>query len=185
MNLVPIVKGNLNRYNTDKIAERHQYEAFYNGIVDELCLLARPKVMEIGVYFGASIRLWADIIPNVEVLGLDNERIWKDSPIPENVTYLITDAYTTQAVSTVKCWADQIDLIIDDGPHTQASQLTAALLYLPLLSPNGIMVIEDIATDSTLALLTGVVPEGYSYTIYNKASKQVFDERAIIIRRDA
>ena len=38
----------------------------------------------------------------------------------------------------------KFDMILDDGPHTLESMINFIRLYVPLLTDNGILIIEDI-----------------------------------------
>ena len=51
--------------------------------------------------------------------------------------------------------------MLDDGPHTLESQKKFIELYLPMLTDNGIFVIEDIQDIKHIKELTEVTPEEY------------------------
>lgn len=133
------------------------YQDVYARVVAHL-KVARPRILEVGIGVndpnapsgmeeghrpGASLVGWANYFPGAEVHGADiDRRVLVD-----------TDFYSTH-------WVDQPDatalralgnavgtplhLVVDDGLHTaEANGLTAAAL-LPLLAPDGVLVIEDI-----------------------------------------
>lgn len=66
-----------------------------------------------------------------------------------------TDAGAANAASVgdVRDHQYAYDLIIDDGPHTPASQIWCLQYYYDLLAPGGLLFIEDIATPATAAAL--------------------------------
>tara|TARA_Y100000389_G_C17419848_1_gene496073 strand:+ start:980 stop:1330 length:351 start_codon:yes stop_codon:yes gene_type:complete len=59
------------------------------------------------------------------------------------ILYTESDAYNKTFV--LNNFTDvKFDFILDDGPHTLESQLNFIDLYSPLLSENGILIIEDV-----------------------------------------
>ena len=65
-----------------------------------------------------------------------------DDPL-KDVTLHIENAYDKEVANKLP----DMDLIIDDGPHTYESQIAAIRYYLPKLKTNGYMFIEDIPID--------------------------------------
>jgi hypothetical protein len=57
------------------------------------------------------------------------------------------------------------DILIDDGPHTFDTVVKFIELYLPLLSKNGIFIIEDIQDWSWIDNLIQIVPDHYKQYI--------------------
>ena len=53
----------------------------------------------------------------------------------------------------------KFDLLIDDEPHTLRSQVKFIELYSPLLSENGILIIEDVQNIKHLENLKNKTPE--------------------------
>lgn len=103
------------------------------------------RVLEVGVHYGRSLRMWEEYFPNATICGIDNHE-----------PHLFNDG-------RIRClWADQSDndtlrgaarllaaggwdfnLIIDDGSHDPRHQAATATALLPWLAPGGIYVIED------------------------------------------
>jgi hypothetical protein len=72
------------------------------------------------------------------------------------------------------------DIMIDDGPHTLESMIFFIKNYLPLLSENGILIIEDIGNmEWTNILINSIPPE-----FVNKTSHEIYDLRNIKNRWD-
>lgn len=102
-----------------------------------------PSGMQAGHRPGASLVGWANYFPGSQVHGADiDRRVLFD-----------TELYSTHWVdqrdpASLQALAEEVgaplDLVVDDGLHTaEANALTASAL-LPYLSPQGVLVIEDI-----------------------------------------
>ena len=102
------------------------------------------NILEIGVRFGDSIRLWREWFTKGDVVGIDvlytekAQNLLKDM----NVNIIIDDAYSDECIKSIP--NDFFDYIIDDGPHTLESQLKCVESYLPKLKKGGKLIIEDI-----------------------------------------
>lgn len=102
-----------------------------------------PSGMHAGHLPGASLRGWSHYLPFFEIHGADiDERALVD-----------TDLYTTHKVDqrqpgTLAALAlelgSPLHVVIDDGLHTPEANANCVAAFLPLLSPSGIMVVEDI-----------------------------------------
>lgn len=100
--------------------------------------------MEIGIQSGGSLDMWKGVFgPNVHVYGADiNEpcKLYED----DRTKVFIGDQADPKFWDNVKKQVPRIDILIDDGGHTQ-DQMTATLgMMLEHLSPNGIYVTEDV-----------------------------------------
>lgn len=104
------------------------------------------NILEIGVRFGWSIKLWREWFTKGEVVGIDTfytkeaQELLKDL----DVNIIIDDAYSEECVNSSSIPNNFFDYIIDDGPHTLESQLNFVKLYLPKLKKGGMLIIEDI-----------------------------------------
>ena len=101
------------------------------------------RVLEVGVHYGRSLRMWADYLPNATIIGLDihephlftEGRIrcyWADQGRPE-----------TLRASVASAGGGMFDLVVDDGSHHPDHQAITATALLPYLAPGGLYVIED------------------------------------------
>lgn len=131
-------------YGTDKDDPHSYISNFYQPLID---LIDTPnRLLEVGVWKGASCALWKIAFPECSVLGIDI-KIKELHPvaiqlIDKNQIKLIeADAYRHFVTDSLK---DKFDLIIDDGPHTLESQIKALHYFIPLLAEGGTLVIEDI-----------------------------------------
>ena len=59
------------KYNSDKKPESHNYTKIYFHYFSKI-KHEKIKLLEIGVFNGASIKMWKDFFPNATIYGLDN-----------------------------------------------------------------------------------------------------------------
>ena len=127
---------------TDKNTE-HSYLELYENIMHKNKFTAK-NILEIGINVGGSIKLWNDYFINATIYGLDII----ESPdflnkYPRINTFKI-NAYTIDSVNYFVEKDIKFDFIIDDGPHTLESMIFTLIHYSKLLTPRGVLIIEDI-----------------------------------------
>lgn len=147
---------NQNKYTTDK-NDLGYIDNFYEEFLGELREI--PIIMlEIGVDFGGSTRLWKDYIHEDSTIYAGDVKYFQ--PI-EGVISILGDMYSDTEVS--KFPDDYFDLIIDDGPHTFESFTTLQQKYFSKIKPGGKLVIEDIIDSSWVTPLVELSKSlGYS-----------------------
>lgn len=126
------------KYRTDKATDHHYLE-FYQKYLPKPSFSGR--LLEVGVYSGASMSMWREYYPKAEIIGVD---IIVPSNLRIDGVELIkmdgTDADSLQTLGT-------FDIIIDDGSHKTADQqATFEQLYYHQLNKNGLYVLEDLHT---------------------------------------
>lgn len=129
---------------TDKEFPKMYISQIYDPIIGDL----RKKeinFVEIGVRTGASVQLWSKYFESMNFIGIDNEVdvVWQNADWLQgkNVRYMKADAYQLE---TLRNLPNQLDLVIDDGPHSISSQIWLAQNYTSILSDGGLIFIEDI-----------------------------------------
>lgn len=145
-------------HSTDKASNLHSYLPLYDF------LLARYRdepiqLLEIGFQFGCSLRTWREYFKRALICGIDVTLNDLDFPPEDGIALIQGDAYTLGMVDRLGNM--QFDIAIDDGPHTLASQLFFCQFYVPMLAPDGIAIIEDIANPKHLPQLRKAVPQGF------------------------
>ena len=164
MNLTEIGK----LYGTDKVTQ---------GFTDVYQVRLEPvrfkvqKVLEVGVFFGASLQMWRDYFPNAHVLGLDTftgvdgwKNIWGDgkrSTFPNSDKFLrewkrgvhsriqllvgnqSNEDNMRELVNQLRR-SPRFDIIVEDGSHLNHDQQTNLAQLLPLLIPGGLYIMEDL-----------------------------------------
>lgn len=98
-------------------------------------------IVEIGVFQGASLRMWRELYPTATIVGID--------PNPQCAAsdadmYIYTGSQTDRALLTsILDQHGQPDLVIDDGSHAYSDMLATATFLLPRMDAHGLYVIED------------------------------------------
>jgi len=127
---------------TDKNT-RHSYLELYESIMHKNKFTAK-NILEIGIDVGGSMKLWNDYFINATIYGLDiNESPNFLNKYPRINTFKI-NAYTIDSVNYFVEKDIKFDFIIDDGPHTLESMIFTLIHYSKLLTPQGVLIIEDI-----------------------------------------
>lgn len=151
----------LNNNETDKNTTHTYlplYETLLEPIKDTAC-----NILEIGVHTGGSIKLWYDYFTKAKIYGCDIHDSVKIHELKTNNRVLLNlneNAYTEHYVKTnFKDKNIKFDFILDDGPHTLTSQEKFIELYSPLLSENGILIIEDVQDINWLEKLKNKTPQ--------------------------
>lgn len=147
---------------TDKNGLHCYIDYIYSQIFDAKRHTA-TKLLEIGVWTGASLVLWRDYFTKAHIYGIDDqipqimELIFED-----RITQIAVDAYSHHAVSAFK--DNEFDIIIEDGPHTLDSMVFCLTNYLSKLKSDGIFVIEDIPEISWIdKFFDSLSPEYHKY----------------------
>jgi hypothetical protein len=181
-------------YRTDK-GTTHSYINIY----DELFFSVQDRpmhILEIGVLFGESLKLWNDYFKNSKIYGIDNFS-QKDGHSYHNYRPVIFDN-----VKKDLCTYDRIELfnidseninevnnnlkdlffniIIDDASHSLKNQMNNIKNFIPRLKLNGFYIIEDVQSESNCKELVDLF-----YNITNKNPKvytfnKTSDDRMII-----
>jgi predicted O-methyltransferase YrrM len=107
------------------------------------------NILEVGIQYGGSALLWQEYFINSKIFLIDNQDI-----MDKNIKQLLDknrckiykrDAYCQNAIDVLQTDnPNKFDIMIDDGPHTLASQMFFIKKYFQLLNDNGIMIIEDV-----------------------------------------
>jgi predicted O-methyltransferase YrrM len=170
----------------------HSYLQLYQHLFASKRMRAR-NVLEIGAANGGSILMWHEYFMNAVVWGLD-----RLTEIPQNMIELSSsprariiygqDAYNRSFVE--RTFVDTnitLDVFIDDGPHFKDSMEESINLYLPILAPDGIFVIEDVAVQKWLVDLyrrTPIEDRKYVEMFDMSGAKDCPDDIAFVINRE-
>ncbi|MDR1578185.1 MAG: class I SAM-dependent methyltransferase [Deltaproteobacteria bacterium] len=140
----PVLDELGHRYGTDKRSgERghdflRKYEFFFRSRRD-----ATFTFLELGVYKGASLKMWADYFPQANIIGVDNEpqALARQG---DRIKVILGDLAQMEFLTTL---ADlEPEIIIDDASHWWPDQLRALFALYPRLQSGGVYVMEDIHT---------------------------------------
>ena len=103
-------------------------------------------VLEIGVNYGCSVRMWEEFFPSAHIYGLDSNLSCLFTA--GRITCLAADQGSKASLlSAMEQIGQKFDMIVDDGSHDESHQVLSAITLMPFLKPDGVYVIEDIAYD--------------------------------------
>jgi len=141
------------KYGSDK-SSRHNYHVAYASLLRRNAPL---KILEIGLgtnnprFYcnmgptgnpGAAERAFRDWAPNANVYGADIDKgvLFTE----ERIQTLFVDQTKPETFKELAAKLPPLDLVIDDGLHLPLANLNTINFALPLLKPNGVVVVEDI-----------------------------------------
>lgn len=166
------------KYITDK-GDTHNYIRGYYS--DEFSSLqnAPIKLLEIGLAYCGSAKLWRDWFVNgeIDIIEYDPNLIKE----VEGVNITLASAYEQE---TLDKFADNyFDYIIDDGPHTLESQIYAVEKWIDKVKPGGKLIIEDIASTEALNELINRTTYSYKVIDLRETSYKRFDDLILEITK--
>jgi len=166
----------------------HSYLPLYEKLLINKKDTAK-NVLEIGICYGGSIKLWSDYFTNANVYGLDImdiDNVWDEIKNKQNIKlYTSTDAYDINFFTTNFLNKHiKFDFMLDNGLHTLESMISFISLYSQVMTDDGILIIEDIQSWGWIDILIKQVPEHLHkfITIYDlRPNKNRYDDIVFII----
>ena len=133
-------------YRTDKHTDHRYVQEFYEK---EFADLQEKKlnVLEIGILYGESLKLWHDYFINSNIYGADNFHRVSEADVSKNLSKFnrIKQSLNVNTLKEKLQFDVQMDIIIDDGCHGPGAQVITYNNSKHLLKEGGIYIIEDIA----------------------------------------
>ena len=155
-----------------EIAEKHGTDKCpalalsYTPFYEEL-LAGRDvrRLLEIGIWEGQSLRMWAEWLPEAEIWGVDIDpaRLVFEGRIRSSAC----DQGDPAALAHLARSIGVLDVVVDDGSHLAIHQGISANALLPFVAPGGLYIIEDVhrkAIDLVAACLQAP-KSGGSYSV--------------------
>ncbi len=126
-----------------------------------------PVVVEIGVEMGGSLQMWHHYFGlGTRVVGIDLDP--SALKFAEGATtIMIGDQADRKFLATVRERVPHVDILIDDGGHTMAQQITTFEELYPHIQPNGVYLCEDTHTSLWPHFGGGYLREG-TYVEFSK-----------------
>jgi hypothetical protein len=160
------------KYGTDKSSQEHDYLSFYEFFFERI-RHERTKILEIGVLFGASLRLWEEYFPNGVVIGADIDPTVKFHSTPRILTEVI-DQSNLEDLVQLGVKHGPFNIIIEDGSHLWEHQITTLKTLFPFLKDGGYYIVEDLHTNyGNMAAQY----RGYSKISFVEYAKKLLDLR--------
>lgn len=128
------------KYSIHKYIQEFYEKAFFNLFENEI------RLLEIGTCTGASLLVWRYFFEKGEIYGIDEKDLRQEQYIDDKINYLFFDAYNEKNVENL----NNFDIIIDDGPHENDSNIKAINIFFNKLKNGGLFVIEDFENDDLL-----------------------------------
>ena len=131
----------MEQYNTDKYAHGFidVYEPYFNEVSNS------KHILEIGVYYGGSLKYLSDKFKDGNIYGIDIED--KTQYDGERVkTYIVNQEDRDSLNGFLKEVDVEFDIIIDDGGHTMKQQQISFGILFKRLKKGGIYILEDLHT---------------------------------------
>ncbi len=101
-------------------------------------------IVEVGIYSGGSLQMWRDYFgPKCQIVGVDIEPACK-SYENASIRVFIGDQADRGFWRKFKQEVGMVDIVIDDGGHSQLQQIVTLEEMLPCLNPGGVYICEDI-----------------------------------------
>lgn len=119
------------------------YENLFEGRKDSV-----KKILEVGIgpiqEGRSSLFMWRDYFPNAQIYGIDNDEK-KMGDFGDRIQLFLCDQSDEKTMKKLGEHYGPFDLIVEDGSHEVAHQISTAKSFVPFLADNGMYVIEDVS----------------------------------------
>ena len=106
-------------------------------------------LLEIGIWKGASLRMWAEYFPNAKIVGIDSDASCLGMQDGRTSVYVGDQSDRDFLRKVVESVGSPFDVIIDDGGHRMEQQITSVQELFPTMARGGLYAIEDLHTSYT------------------------------------
>ena len=136
-------------FRSDKEGEHHYAKHYQRHF--ESFRRDKINILEIGIggyenpmNGGESLRMWKAFFPNGNIFGIDiyDKKYHDEKRIKTFQGSQVDEVFLREVAEKI----GPIDIIIDDGSHFNDHVIATFKILFPLLSPNGIYVVEDLQT---------------------------------------
>jgi hypothetical protein len=105
-----------------------------------------PVVVEIGIFHGGSLEMWRRYFGRgARIVGIDVDPRCRQFE-GDSVSVMIGDQADRNFLAEVRARFPHVDIVIDDGGHTMAQQITSFEELYPHIQPHGVYLCEDLHT---------------------------------------
>jgi len=156
----------------------HSYIGVYQK---EMSKLKNISILEIGIQFGHSIKMWQEYFENSWVGGIDIDLNNLSFDNLDNV-FLCDGTNKEQVNKTLG--NKKFDYVIDDASHTLKDQILSFDIFYSKIKKGGKYFIEDIANDENLNKIVKHLSDSNveSFKVYDlRDIKNRFDDIIIVV----
>ena len=104
-------------------------------------------MMELGIFKGASLRMWQHFLPRATIHGLDNGRLVTREEMAametKQISTFVADQKDRESLRAV-VEGHTYDVIVEDGHHYMDTQQVSLGFLFPYVKPGGVFIMEDI-----------------------------------------
>lgn len=136
------------KYNTDKGPNDHLYTSRYSIYLESFRDL-EFNLLEIGIFDGASVKMWKEYFPKATIVAIDIDPRC-EMYAEERINVHIGDQTDVNFLQSVVSKYGHFDVILDDGGHSFKQQITSFETLFPKLSYGGLYFLEDMHTSYCL-----------------------------------
>jgi len=132
------------KYNTDKGPNDHLYTKRYSMYLEQFRDV-EFNLLEIGVYDGASVKMWKEYFPKATIVAIDIDPRCKEFE-EDRVHVHIGDQTDIEFLNSVVKQYGHFEVILDDGGHSWKQQIVSYETLFPRLTSGGLYFLEDMHT---------------------------------------
>lgn len=146
------------KYDTDKSSQRkdvssyrhcHPYTLFYHSLFKNM-KDAQLNIAELGILYGASLRMWGEYFKNANLYGFDYDvnlinSYLNNFNIDRTVLRELNVKDRNSIMQSLETLGQQFDLVIEDTTHEFEDQVRVIESLFSYLKPGGMLIIEDIS----------------------------------------
>ena len=143
---------------TDKCCFDHNYLDKYELFLQNM-RRDKFRLLELGVFHGASERMWKEYFPYAEIYGVDINPSCKDYE-EERIKIITMDLSDVENLEKLKEISPRV--IIDDASHIWSHQIKALFTLFSALPSGGIYILEDMETSVNPNLYPGYADDTIS-----------------------
>lgn len=126
------------KHHTDKQPAEHNYTLIYQHWLQDRSV---QSMLEIGLGYGASARMWAEAFPDAEIRIIELQP-WISVPVggAERAKVIIGNQIDPEVWKQIPTG---LDFVVDDGSHYPTDVITSVIYGFDKLKPGGLWFIED------------------------------------------
>ena len=132
------------KHGPDKGPNDHMYTSKYSLYLEQYRDI-EFNLLEIGVFDGASVKMWKEYFPKANIVALDIDSRCKQYK-EERIDIHIGDQTDKKFLIDVFNQYGHFEVILDDGGHSWKQQIILFETLFPLLTHGGLYFVEDMHT---------------------------------------